>query len=58
MRKRSRWNVRLPEADARLVKAGADRLDMTVSELVRRAAVKAAVDALSAGAVPGEGDRA
>jgi uncharacterized protein (DUF1778 family) len=45
-RKRSRLNVRLANGDAALVRAGAERLDMSMSELVRAAAVQAAVKAV------------
>ena len=46
MSKNSRLNVRLREGDASLLRAAAKRLEMSVSELVRRASVVAAVKAL------------
>jgi uncharacterized protein (DUF1778 family) len=45
-KKRDRLHVRLPSSDTALIKAGAQRLDCTVSEMVRRAAVDAALQAL------------
>jgi uncharacterized protein (DUF1778 family) len=52
MHKRKRLHVRWAESDATLVASAARKLDMPVSELVRRAAVNAAVDVLRSGAVP------
>ncbi|MEX2528551.1 MAG: hypothetical protein WEA09_13025 [Gemmatimonadota bacterium] len=52
MRKRSRLHVRWPEPDAALVRTAASRLDISVSELVRRAAVAAAVEAIRSGVIP------
>jgi hypothetical protein len=52
MRKRLRIFTRWSEADATLVRSAAQRLDMSVSELIRRATVQAAVEALRRGAVP------
>ena len=45
-RKHDRLHVRIANGDAALVRAGAARLDMSVSELVRVAAVQAAVVAV------------
>lgn len=52
MRKRARFEFRIAIGHASLLHAAAERLDMTVSEFVRRAAVAAAVDALKRGAIP------
>jgi uncharacterized protein (DUF1778 family) len=52
MHKRERLHVRWAEADATLVRSAARKLDMSMSELVRRAAVSAAVDVLRRGVVP------
>jgi len=58
MHKRERLHVRWPETDATLVRTAARKLDMSMSELVRRAAVAAAVEALRGGVVPPTTDRA
>ena len=52
MRKRLRIDTRWAESDATLVRSGARRLDMSVSELIRRATVAAAAEALRSGAAP------
>lgn len=59
-RKRSRLNIRLPEGDVALLRAGAERLDISVSELVRNAAVREALEAVGRGGkiVRGAGDKA
>ena len=52
MHKRARLHVRWPEPDAALAAEAAHRLDMSLSELVRRATVNAAIEVLRSGAVP------
>ena len=52
MHKRERLHIRWAKADATLVRTAARKLDMPMSELVRRAAVAAATDALRKGTVP------
>jgi uncharacterized protein (DUF1778 family) len=52
MRHRARLQLRLPEATHDLVMAAARRLDMSASELVRRAVVAAAVEVLRGGPAP------
>jgi uncharacterized protein (DUF1778 family) len=46
-KKRDRLHLRLASSDAALLKAAADRLDCSLSELVRRASVDAALRTLS-----------
>ena len=46
MRKRGRIYVRVPVGDVALLRAAADRQDMTVSQLVRTASVAAALQIL------------
>ena len=58
MRKRARLYLRIAPSQASLLQAAAERLDMSVSEFVRRAADAAAVDTLKRGTIPGaESDR-
>jgi uncharacterized protein (DUF1778 family) len=45
-KKRDRLHLRLASSDAALLKAAADRLDCSLSELVRRASVEAALRTL------------
>ena len=52
MRKRLRIDTRWAEADATLVRTAARTLGMSVSELIRRATIQAAVEALRRGTVP------
>jgi hypothetical protein len=52
MHKRARLHVRWPEPDAELVTSAARRLDMSISELVRRASVAAALAALGGRGAP------
>lgn len=49
---RARLHVRWPVRHHELVASAADQLGMSVSELVRRAAVAAALEALRTGAEP------
>jgi uncharacterized protein (DUF1778 family) len=46
MRKRNRLHLRLAPSDHALLRAAAERLDMSLSELVRLAAVRSALDVL------------
>ena len=48
----TRLHVRWREQDSTLVTTAARHLDLSVSELVRRATVAAAVDALRGGSAP------
>lgn len=52
MHKSVRLHVRWPVADATLAVEAAHQLDMSLSELVRRATVNAAIEALHSGVVP------
>lgn len=52
MRKRERLHLRWAQSDATLVRSAASKLDMSISELVRRAAVAAAIAALRQGTAP------
>lgn len=52
MHKRTRIHVRWPEPEAVLVRQAAARLDLSMSELIRRAATGAALDALRDGMAP------
>ena len=52
MYKRERLHVRWATPDAELVRAAVQKLDMSISEFVRRAAVAAAIEALHRGVVP------
>jgi uncharacterized protein (DUF1778 family) len=53
-KKRVRIALRLAGADAALIRAGAERLDCSVSELMRRAAIDAALRALGRGSDDGQ----
>ena len=52
MRKQSRLQIRWSEPDAHLATLAAQWLDMSVSELVRRATVEAAIGVLQGGEPP------
>lgn len=52
MYKRERLYVRWPAKDVEVVRTAAQKLDMSMSELVRRATLSAAVEALQRGTVP------
>ena len=52
MRKRARFELRIAPSQASLIRAAAERLDMSVSEFVRRASEAAAVDTLKRGTIP------
>lgn len=45
-KKRERLYVRVPASDVAVIRAGAERLDCSMSELIRRAAIETALRAL------------
>ena len=55
MHKRERIYLRIATGDATLLRTAATKLDMSMSELIRRAAVQAAIEAIRRGAVPPAG---